>query len=452
MLILVGSNHRSAPLDVRERMSFPLGRLPGVLARVHKLDGIAEALVLSTCNRVEILGWSTGEVEAATDSIKRFLAEAHRLSLPEIDEYTYQLAGADAARHLFGVACGLDSMILGEPQILGQLKQAYRTASEQGTVGPTLDRLLQHCLSTAKRVRTATGISRHAVSVAFAAVELGRQIFGRLDGRDALVLGAGKMGDLVARHLVSHGVRSLWFASRTYTNAVVHAERVGGGAVPWEEGLARVGDVDVVVSCTGAAQQVLSKADVARATRGRKRGPLLLIDIAVPRDIDPRVNEIDDVYLYDIDGLQNLVDSNLEERRGAAEQAKRLIAREVAAFERWRRGQQVTPLIVALREGCLAVGQQEIERFRPRLGDLGEKQRQAVDELIRAVIQKILHRPLRHLHGAVDRGDVAECGELYRSIFGVADPPAVEGPTGAPSADPPSPGPSRLIRGGRDAS
>ena len=452
MLILVGSNHRSAPIEVRERMSFPLERLPEGLGRLHAVDGIAEVMILSTCNRVEVLAWVTTEAEVGIDAVKRFLAEVHRLSLPEIDRYAYQLAGTDAARHLFAVACGLDSMILGEPQILGQVKQAYHAAKEHGTIGPTLDRLLQHCLQTAKRVRTETGIARHAVSVAFAAVELGRQIFGELAGREALVLGAGKMGDLVARHLASHGVRSVAFASRTYTNAVLHAERVGGRAVPWEEAVARIGEVDVVVSCTGAAHQVLSKADVVRATRGRKRGPLLLIDIAVPRDIDPRVNEIDNVYLYDIDGLQNLVSSNLEERRSAAEEAKRLVVREVQAFEHWRLSQQITPVIVSLRQGLLALGQGEIERFRGRLGDLDAKHLRVVEELTRAVIQKILHRPLRHLHGAVERGDVAECAALYREIFALAEPGPPSGADGTEAGGAQPGGPSRLIRGGRDES
>jgi len=452
MLILVGSNHRSAPIEVRERMSFPIERLPEALTRLRAIDGVAEGMILSTCNRVEVLAWVVIEPASGIDSIQRFLAEVHRLSLPEIDRYTYQLVGTDAARHLFAVACGLDSMILGEPQILGQVKQAYRAAAEQGTLGPTLDRLLQTCLQTAKRVRTETGIARHAVSVAFAAVELGRQIFGELAGREALVLGAGKMGDLVARHLAAHGVRSVAFASRTYTNAVLHAERVGGRAVPWEEGVAKVGQVDVVVSCTGAAHQVLSKADVVRAMRGRKRGPLLLIDIAVPRDIDPRVNEIDDVYLYDIDGLQNLVASNLEERRNAAEEAKRLVVREVQAFERWRLSQEITPVIVALREGLLALGQHEIERFRGRFGEIDAKQLQVVEELTRAVIQKILHRPLRHLHGAVERGDVAECTALYRQIFALSETAASDRASGAPPDEAAPPGPNRVIRGGRDGS
>jgi glutamyl-tRNA reductase len=449
MLILVGSNHRSAPIEVRERMSFPLERLPEALSRLAALEEIGEVLILSTCNRVEVVAWVAGDAAAGVEAVKRFLAEAHRLSLPEIDRYTYQLAGSDAARHLFAVACGLDSMILGEPQILGQVKQAYRAAVDQGTVGAMLDRLLQHCLQAAKRVRTETGIARHAVSVAFAAVELGRQIFGDLAGREALVLGAGKMGHLVARHLASHGVRSVSFASRTYTNAVLHAERVGGRAVPWEEGVARVGEVDVVVSCTGAAQHVLSKADVLRATRGRKRGPLLVIDIAVPRDVDPRVNEIDNVYLYDIDGLQNLVASNVEERRTAAEEAKRLVVREVQQFERWRMSQEITPVIVALREGLLALGQHELERYRGRLAGLDAKQVQAVEELTRAVIHKILHPPLRHLHGAVERGDVAECSALYRQIFALTEPPSkdtAETPGAANGS-----GPSHAIRGGRDA-
>ncbi len=317
MLILVGSNHRSAPVEVRERMSFPLERLPEALDRLRALDGIAEALVLSTCNRVEVLGWTHGEADAATASIKRFLAEAHRLSLPEVDRYTYQLAGADAARHLFAVACGLDSMILGEPQILGQVKQAYRTSrSEPGRSA----RCSIGCCSTAWRRPSASGPrpgSRAMRSRSRSPRSSSRrQIFGQLEGRQALLLGAGKMARRSSpRHLASHGERRARSrAARTRTRSVL-AERLGASApCRGTTGSRASAEVDVVVSGTGAAHQVLSKADVARATRGRSAAAAVLIDIAVPRDVDPAVNELDDVYLYDIDGLQGVV---RRESRGA---------------------------------------------------------------------------------------------------------------------------------------
>ena len=441
MLVLVGSNHRSAPVAVRERMSFPLERLAEAHDELAHLPAIAESLILSPCNRVEILARARTESGAALAALEEFLARQHGLSTEEIHSYTYRLAGDEAIRHLFSVASGLDSMILGEPQILGQVKQAYHASKELGTVGPVLDRLLQHCLATAKRVRSETGISRHAVSVAFAAVELSRKIFGDLRERRALLVGAGKMGDLVGRHLVANGVTRLFVTSRTHTNAVVHAELLGAKAVHWDERLSMLREVDIVVSCTGAPQVVLTKKDLAGALRGRRLGPLFVIDIAVPRDVEPAVNELDNVYLYDIDALQGVIEDNLEERRVAAERAKRLVSDEAAAFRRWIQTQEVTPMIVSLRNSLLSVGTHEIDRLRGRLGELDEKQRGAVEELTRGIIQKILHRPIRRLRESVERGDTLECSALYREIFDLdaADDAASDA----------GEGPRRIVDGGK---
>jgi len=445
MLVLVGSNHRSAPVAVREKMSFPLQRLPEAHAELARDDGIREAMILSTCNRVEILVRTENDTGPVFESIQGFLARQHGLTADEIRRYTYRLEGDDAIRHLFGVASGLDSMILGEPQILGQVKQAYQTSREHGTIGPVLDRLLQHCLATAKKVRTETGISRNAVSVAFAAVELARKIFGDLTGRTAMLLGAGKMGDLVGRHLVANGASRLLVCSRTHTNAVLHAEGLGGKAVHWDDRLSALREADIVVSCTGAPHVVLEKKDVAAAARGRRLGPLFVIDIAVPRDVDPRVNELDNVYLYDIDALQGVIESNLEERRLAASRAKRMISEEVASFNRWVHAQEVTPLIVSLRKSLLGVGEHELDRMRGRLGGLDEKQRQAVEELTRAVIQKILHRPIRRLRDSVEKGDMLQTTALYREIFDLEVAGDGDGSKGDTAAD----GPRRVVDGGK---
>lgn len=453
MLILVGSNHRSAPVAVRERMSFPLEELPQAHEKLIALDEAAEGMILSTCNRVEILVRTESDSNAALAAVKGFLADQHRMTVEEIDRYTYQLVGNDAARHLFSVSSGLDSMIMGEPQILGQVKQAYQAAREHRTLGPVLDRLLQHGLATAKKVRTDTGISRNAVSVAFAAVELARKIFGDLAGHRALVLGAGEMSDLVGKYLASNGVADLLVTSRTYTHAVKAADGMGGRAVHWEDGLQMLGDVDIVVSCTGAPHQILSKEDISRSRRGRRRGPLFLIDIAVPRDIDPEANQLDNVYLYDIDGLQGVVDANIEERRLAAERAKQMISEEVTAFDRWRQGQALTPVIVSLRKALLDMGHGEVERFKRRLGDLEPKQEQAVEELARAVIQKVLHRPIRHLRDSVNRGDLMQCAAMYREIFGIEVELASAADSNenepSDSGHDPSSGPRGIVDGGK---
>jgi glutamyl-tRNA reductase len=453
MLLIVGCNHRSAPLALRERLAFSEEELPAVLARVVEGVPVAEALLLSTCNRVELLVRGDGEdVAGLVEAALGFLARERGLAVDELRRHGYQLTGREAVRHLFSVATGLDSMVLGEPQILGQVKQAYRIARRAGTTGAVLEKLLQLSLSTAKRIRNETGISRHAVSVAFAAVSLARQIFGELRGRTALVLGAGKMGELVARHLVSQQVDRIWFAGRTFGRAVSAAERFGGFPLEWQAALESLRAVDIVVCCTGASQPVLDKAGVQAALRGRHGQPLLLVDIAVPRDVDPAVNGLDDVYLYDIDGLQAVTSANLAERQQAAQAAHRAIASEVEKFSRWTRALEATPTIIALRDRLSALGERELERHANRLASLSPDERLGVDALLRGVIRKVLHRPLVHLRRTVEQGNAEECIALYRRIFGLDDAPGddasaagrLSGEEGPPS------GPRRLLRGGRE--
>lgn len=455
MIVLLGSSHKSAPVAVRERLAWPPAALPDALRRLVSHPNIGEAMIVSTCNRVEILAQGPSD-DGALAAIRSFLSAERGIDPTEIERYTYSHRGNHAVKHLFSVTSGLDSMILGEPQIAGQVKQAWLEARRQGATGPLLDRLLSYCLGVSKRVRTETGISRNAVSVAFAAVELGRTIFGDLRGRKALLLGAGKMSSLVARHLSAKGVADILVASRSYTSAAELAEEAGGRALHWEEGLSHLADVDIVVSCTHSSHYVLSRDDVAAAVRRRRGQPLFLIDIAVPRDIDPRANELDNVYLYDIDGLQGVVDSNREDRRRSSEDAERLIARETEAFDRWRQSQAVTPLIVALRETLHGIANSEVQRVQRHSGPLGTAEREALDELARSIIQKVLHRPIRYLRGAVERGDIDTCESIYRQLFGIAPSKSVhalpvERPEDAEEdSEPESPAGPRLIQGGKD--
>ncbi|MCP3982373.1 MAG: glutamyl-tRNA reductase [bacterium] len=451
MLILIGTNHRSAPVALRERMAFAQRDLPEVLARLTALPEIEEGLVLSTCNRVEIVARSRGSARGAVQVLREFLCRERGVAAGELDRYSYQFAAGEVVGHLFRVASSLDSMILGEPQILGQVKEAYRVARECGATGPVLERLMQHGLGAAKRVRNETGIAKNAVSVAYAAVELATRIFGALRGRRVLLLGAGKMSDLVARHLIAREIESLTVASRTYSHAADAAARFGGTAVHWEDGLASLPEVDIVVSCTAAPEVVLKKSDVAVSLRGRRRGPLFLIDIAVPRDIDQAINELDNVYVYDIDALQEVVDANLGGRRAEAEKAERILSREVESFERWRQTQAVAPVIVALRESMGEIGRNELVRFRRKLGPLSETQERALEELLRGVVQKLLHRPIRYLRSSVERHEMKDVAELYRRIFalgqeGGSDAAASEDDDAAQRAA----GPQRLLRGGKD--
>lgn len=460
MIVLVGTSHQSAPVDVRERLALPPGDVGEALSRLVQQPGLQEAMILSTCNRVEVVAYGA-EPAGALESVRAFLAAERGFSDAELQRYTYCHRGDAAVRHLFSVTSGLESMILGEPQIVGQVKQAYDVARQQGTTGPFLDRLLQCCFATSKRVRTETDISRNAVSVAFAAVELGRNIFGDLSGKKALLVGAGKMSSLVARHLTGRGVTDIVVASRSFDHAAELAAECGGRPVHWEEGLLQLSAVDIAVSCTHSPGFVLSYEDVEAAVRLRRGQPLFLIDIAVPRDIDPRANELDNAYLYDIDGLQDVVDANRDARRKASQEAKLLIDRDVDAFDRWRQGREIAPMIVALRGKLHRIAEAEVQRVRRRhaasIGSAG--QNGALEELSRAIVQKLLHRPIKRLQSAVERGDVDRCVELYAELFDV-NPEDVAGALDAEREqrddekrgddEPPASDGPRLIRGGKD--
>lgn len=424
MLVLVGLNHESAPVELREKLAFPEAEVPSALDRLLRCQAVLEGLILSTCNRVEVLVHATDAPRAVAE-LRDFLARERGLPPEQLNGCAYEHLGGQAVRHLFEVASGLDSMIMGEPQILGQVKQAYRVAREAGSTGPILDHLLQQGFATAKRVRTDTEISRHAVSVAFAAVELARKIFGALEGRSALVIGAGKMTELATRHLVANGIADILVSSRTLSRSSAFARKFRGSAVKWEEACSHLDRVDIVVAGTAAPGTVLDRSRIQEAIRSRRSRPLFIIDIAVPRDVEPSVNELNNVYLYDIDDLQGVVENNLEERRNAAVQARQMIETQVKAFDQWHRTLEVTPTIVALRESLLGLGRQEIERFHRKLGEMTPDQSRAVEELTRAVIQKILHRPIRHLKGVADRSDAGEYAALYQQIFGIrVEPPA----------------------------
>jgi glutamyl-tRNA reductase len=300
-------------------------------------------------------------------------------------------------------------------------------------------------------VRAATGISRHPVSVASAAVRLALMIFPDLAGRRVLVVGAGKMGTLVAKHLVSSGAGDVFVTSRTFHHAVAAAARVLGQPLHWAEGLSRLAEVDIVISCTGAPHAVLTRTDVAAASRRRRGAPLFVIDIALPRDVEPAVKELDNVHVYDVDGLQGIADAHMQMRREAAEQAWRLVAAETVEFERWRKSLEVEPVIVDLREHLLEIRRQETERFRRRLGSLSPDQEEAVHALTRALVQKFLHRPVEHLRQSVDRGDGPASAAAYREIFGMGEGPDPDAPAGErPGDDDDAPDPRHVVECEKD--
>jgi glutamyl-tRNA reductase len=443
MLVLIGANHRSAPVDVRERLVVDTPELAERLRLLVGQNDMQGACWLSTCNRIEVIVHCT-DVRRGEDSIRRALQDVSGFEPRQLERYSYRHIGVNAPRHLFRVTSGLDSMILGEPQIAGQLKSAYMLARHEGALSSTLDRLFQSALACSKAVRTQTGISRHPVSVAFTAVELAQRIFGKMDGRTVLLLGAGKMAGLVGEHLRGRGADRIMVASRRFATAESRAKSLGGEALHWDDALRRLPETDVVISGTGAMNRILEVKDVKKLTRHRRGRPLLLIDIAVPRDIDPAVKDLNNVYLYDIDALQSVVDSGLEKRQAAAAEAEELIEQAVEDFQRWRRSAAIGPTIAELTDACHRIGRTEIERFRRRLGRLDDDQEQALRELSRGIVKKLLHHPIRQI-----RNDAGLPGgfttERVRELFGLEE----GSPDEAESED--SKGPSHALDGGRES-
>lgn len=420
-IITVGLNHKSAPVAVREQIAFATGSLAKALGQLTVCPGILEGLILSTCNRVEI--YVTGhDADEAVNQVKTFLADFHGVSAEVLVHHLYEYRGEAAIRHLFRVAASLDSMIIGEPQILGQLKEAFASARDLEATGIILTRLLHKAFSVAKRVRTETAIASQAVSISYSAVELARKIFGSLHDRSVLIIGAGEMCELAARHLVNHKVASVTVANRTYDRAVQLAAQFKGIAVPFGEIADQLPHADIVLASTAASDYLVTRSQVEQVIRRRKNRPMFFIDIAVPRNIDPAVNDIDNVYLYDIDDLQSVIDANMKERRKAAEKAEGIIDQEIGSFISWLAGLEVAPTIVALRHRLEDIRLGEQDKTLAQLQHLGAREREAIDALTTAIIKKVLHRPITLLKKS--RHEIA--GEQYletvRMLFDLDTP------------------------------
>jgi glutamyl-tRNA reductase len=411
-LALVGLSHKTAPVEVRERFAFSSETLKSALTSLVARNEIKEAMILSTCNRVEVVAESPDDRR-----IREFFCEFHRVQDDVIAKHLYSLRNADAIRHVFRVAASLDSMMIGEPQILGQVKEAYRIASDAGTVGMNLSALMSRAFAVAKRVRSETGISQSAVSVSYAAVELARKIFGSLSGKVVMIIGASKMGELAAKHLRRAGVSSVLVTNRTFERAVELAKIFEGAAVPFEHFEDHMDRADIIISSTGAPNFIISRHLAEQVIHRRKNRPMFFIDIAVPRDIDPLVNEIDNAFVYDIDDLQQVIDSNLKERMSEATRAEEIVDREVEAFCSRMQARDVVPTIVQLRDTLEKLRRDEIERNRRQLRDLPPEQ--AVDQITQSLINKILHHPIAHLKEMAHDPQGHDVAEMIRKIFNV---------------------------------
>jgi glutamyl-tRNA reductase len=404
-IILIGLSHHTAPVEVRERVAFANGRLEPALRGLVSRPGVQEGVIVSTCNRVEVV--ACGEGDAVAAELPAFLAEVHGLGGDELQGRLYTHRDREAVRHLFRVASSLDSMVVGEPQILGQLKEHYAVAAALGASGRVLHRCFHKSFSVAKRIRSETGIAEKSVSVGSAAVELAGDIFDRFDDKTALLIGAGTMGEVTARQLLAKGVGTLMVANRTFERATDVARELGGVAVPFERLGRMLHLADLVVSAAGG-DLFVKPPQVEDAMRERRGRPMLLIDLAVPRSIEPAVNDLDGVYLFDVDDLDDVIAENRGTRASEAQRAETIVDAEVDAFWSWLQGLDVVPTIVALRERLEGIRQREVERHLAALGAVDPRQREAIERVTRAIVNKILHHPVTTL-----RRYQAERGESF---------------------------------------
>jgi glutamyl-tRNA reductase len=415
-LLVTGVSHKTAPVEVRERLAFPEASLGDALKKLKACDGVSEALILSTCNRVEIT--VTADDRAEPQSIVNgFLSEVRAVSAERLGPHLYRHEGKDAIHHLFRVAASLDSMVVGEPQILGQLKAAYSVAKTEGVLFGWLDGLVSRAFSVAKRVRSETGIGQMAVSVSYAAVELARKIFGSLSNRTIMIAGAGKMSELAARHLRRSGASHVFVTNRTHERAVEMAKLFQGTPVEYTRWISMLPEVDILIASSGAPHYILHKDEMHRVIAARRNKPMFLIDIAVPRNIEPAVNKLDNVFLYDIDDLQEVVNANLRERMKEADHAEEIVAHEVERMVARLHVQSVTPTIVSLQEELERIRAGEIARMRNRYGPLSAQQEEAWEALTRAIINKVAHGPITELRNHAGRPEGAPVIEAIRKIF-----------------------------------
>lgn len=415
-IILIGLNHKTAPVEIREKFAVVCVDTSGPLADLAQLQSIKEAFYLSTCNRMEVL-FTTAALDEGIRAVVGLLADIYGQTGAALKPYLYTHIDQDAVKHLFRVACSLDSMVVGEPQILGQIKDAYRQSTEVKTSGVILNRLLHKSFSVAKRVRTETRIGSSAVSISYAAVELAKKIFQELGGKIALLIGAGEMAELAAEHLLSNGVERIIVANRTLERALALARRFNGTTVAWEDLAEELRRVDIIISSTGSSDPILSGAQVKKRMRSRKNRPLFFIDIAVPRDIDPEVNRIDNVYLYNIDDLQGIVDINRAERLKEAAQAEHIIAAEALKFDGWMRTLEVVPTIVSLKEKSEEIRETELRKTLGQLDSLSDAEIEAIEVLTQSVVNKLLHDPILFLKRTSSRSRKDFYLDIARKLF-----------------------------------
>jgi glutamyl-tRNA reductase len=439
-LFVVGMSWRTAPVAVREKLAFREEEVPVALSAMTAKLPVAEALLISTCNRVEVYGVSKPGGDAAS-AVRAFLAEQRGVKPSDVAEHIYEHRGSAAVRHVFSVASSLDSLVVGEAQILGQLKEAYSVADAAGTKGSVLSRCLERAFGVAKRVRTETTIARGAANVSSVAVELAGVVFKDLAGKNVLVIGAGKMSALAARHLYASGAQKIVVTNRSPEKARALAEEIEGDAKPWEDLQGLLVDADVVISSTGAREPILTKALFKKVMKARRWRNVMVIDIAVPRDAEAAIGELDGVYLFNIDDLDKVKQANLAERAKAAEHAAKIVEHEAGQFEHWMRTQGVVPTIRALRERFVQVADAEMQKAFDQLARkelTRDQQRELMQRVVQLVVNKLLHQPTTVLRGA-DRGEAAVLANAVCELFGLMPDEEAQEPVAEAAAPEQSP-------------
>lgn len=414
MITVTGLNHKSAPVEIREKLHMPEEKLPDALRELQKR--VSEGMIFSTCNRFEVVSRQEN-LEDFRELLVQFIGEQGGLNREMFEPYLYFHTGPDAVQHVFRVACSLDSMVVGEPQILGQVKQFFALAQQEHSIGFTLNAVMERAFAVAKRVRTETQIASSSVSVSSVAVELATKIFGKLDNKTALIVGAGKMSVHAIRHLQSRGIRQILVANRTYEKAAEIAAQVQGQAVAFQDLALRLADSDIVISSTGSPEFIIRKEDVQRAMSVRKNRPIFFIDIAVPRDIDPQINNIDNTFVYDIDDLKNVAEANRKERQKEAEKAEEIVTAEAQLFWQKLKTHEIHPTIREIQGKIEELRRSEIERSMKRLGPLNEEQKQALEQLTSSLTNKILQSSFAELRQLSHEPDGLEKIELIRKLF-----------------------------------
>ncbi|HEY5649212.1 MAG TPA: glutamyl-tRNA reductase [Nitrospiria bacterium] len=416
-IIVVGLNHRTAPIEIRERLSIPEAQIQDALIRLKACHGIEEGLLLSTCNRVEVCAL-VPQAQAGFQRVREFFEDHHEGNIPvDWTSALYHFSSDDAIRHIFRVASSLDSMVVGEPQILGQLKDAFEVAMQQKATGVVLNKIFRKAISVAKRVRTETKIAENAVSISFAAVELAKKVFGSLEGKEVLLVGAGEMAELALRHLIDSGARKVMITTRNYDNALELSRRFEGIPVRLEDFPRHMPEADILVCSTGALNYVVTEAHVRQAIERRRNRPMFMIDISVPRNIDPLANRVDNVYLYDIDDLQSIVESNMEERQKEALKAEGLVSEELEALKKWLKSLEVVPTITALKAQAEEIRQVEVNKTLSRLKGLSDEHREMIEYLATSIVNKILHSPLVTLKDEAHSSNGLMYVEVVRRLF-----------------------------------